>query len=77
MAKAKEDTVLINIPLSEVNTSENTKVYMVNGKRYEIKMGEDVEVPRFLYDIIRESDKVYRVSQTNENANKTTPLNTY
>ena len=73
----KENLVTINIPLSDVNSSENTKVYMVNGKRYEIKMGEDVEVPKFLADIIKESEKSYRTSQFNPSPENKKPLNTY
>lgn len=76
MAKTiKEEKVELTIPRSDVNVSINTEVCFVNGKRYELKVGETMLVPRVVKDILTESSKTYIKSQKNENNG--TMLSTY
>ncbi len=46
----------MNIGISELNKDEKFKVVFINGKRIQIKKGEDVEVEPIIKDIIKESN---------------------
>lgn len=55
MEKAKEDTVKLTLPLNP--SGEDDDVFVcVNGYRYLIRRGEEVEVPRFVAEALKNSD---------------------
>lgn len=72
MANAKKnrafDKVVINIPLVK-NEPETIFVYH-NDKPYEIKKGEDIEVPRYIYDMIVDNQEQNKRSINFINATK-------
>ena len=57
MAKAKEDTVKITLPLLPGADDEDTAVCGVNGVLYQVKRGEEVEVPRCVAEVFQNADK--------------------
>lgn len=71
----KEERVELTLPKSDVNVNINTEVCFINGKRYELKVGETMLVPRVVKDVLMESTKNYIKSQKNENNG--TMLSTY
>lgn len=72
MANAKKnpafDKVVINIPLVK-NEPDSLFVYL-NDKTYVIKKGEDVEVPRCVYDMIVDNQEQNKRSINFINAKK-------
>lgn len=72
MANTKHDSafdkVVINIPLVK-NEPDSLFVYL-NKKTYVIKKGEDVEVPRCVYDMIVDNQEQNKRSINFINANK-------
>ena len=56
MEKAKKDTVTVILPLDS-NTEDDEVFVSVNGYRYQIQRGVEVEVPRFVAEVLKNSDK--------------------
>lgn len=56
MEEAKKDKVKIRLPMD--TRGEDDEVFVsVNGYRYQIKRGEEVEVPRFVAEVLANSEK--------------------
>ncbi len=53
------DKKLINYSIDNQNPKFITEIVFINGKRYEVLKGEDVEVPEIVAEIINDSRKVY------------------
>lgn len=56
MEKAKKDTVTITLQLGH-DTEDDEVFVSVNGYRYQIQRGVEVEVPRFVAEVLKNSDK--------------------
>lgn len=55
MQKAKEDTVMVKIPKTE---TEREDVFVcVNGCSYLIQRGQEVEVPKFVAEVLKNSEE--------------------
>ena len=65
------DKKLINYSIDNQNPKFITEIVFINGKRYEVLKGEDVEVPEIAEENINESRKVY--SQFATSKRKITP----
>lgn len=57
MAEAKKDTVKITLPLLPGASDDDTAFVAVNGVKWQIRRGEEVEVPRCVAAVLRNSDK--------------------
>lgn len=56
----------MNIGVSDLNKDDKFRVVFINGKRVQIKKGEDVEVDEIVKDVINESDTFRRKGNTQE-----------
>jgi Zn finger protein HypA/HybF involved in hydrogenase expression len=57
MEQARQDTVMITLPLLPGADDDDTAVCGVNGVLYQAKRGEEVEVPRCVAEVFRNADK--------------------
>jgi hypothetical protein len=57
MELARQDTVMITLPLLPGADDDDTAVCGVNGVLYQVKRGEEVEVPRCVAEVFRNADK--------------------
>lgn len=57
MEQAKQDTVKIRLPYLPGGSGENEVFVGVNGYRYQIQRGIEVEVPRFVAEVLENSEK--------------------
>lgn len=64
---------IINYAIDNQNPKFITEIVFINGKRYEVLKGEDVEVPTIVSEIVNESRKTY--SQFATSSKKITPNN--
>lgn len=55
MQKAKEDTVMVKIPKTE--TEREDVFACVNGLSYLIQRGQEVEVPKFVAEVLKNSEE--------------------
>lgn len=62
---------IINYAIDNQNPKFITEIVFINGKRYEVLKGEDVEVPTIVSEIVNESRKTY--SQFATSNKKITP----
>lgn len=72
MQKAKEDTVKVKIPKTE---TEREDVFVcVNGCSYLIQRGQEVEVPKFVAEVLKNSEEqreaAYELMEKMEDKNK-------
>ena len=72
MQKAKEDTVKVKIPKTE---TEREDVFVcVNGCAYLIQRGQEVEVPKFVAEVLKNSEEqreaAYELMEKMEDKNK-------
>jgi hypothetical protein len=72
MQKAKEDTVMVKIPKTE---TEREDVFVcVNGCAYLIQRGQEVEVPKFVAEVLKNSEEqreaAYELMEKMEDKNK-------
>lgn len=44
-------------PISEINEKDEYEVIFLQGKRYQVRRGEDVEIPKAVADVSREANK--------------------
>ena len=61
---AAEKKVKIRLPLTRTETKD--EYVAVNGKSYQIKRGETVEVPESVAEVIQHSEEMLSVSMTYE-----------
>ena len=72
MQKAKKDTVMVKIPKTE---TEREDVFVcVNGCSYLIQRGQEVEVPKFVAEVLKNSEEqreaAYELMEKMEDKNK-------
>ena len=51
----KQKQVLLTVPISELNQGDDYVVVAINGYKYKIKRGEEVEVPYSVYKLLKEA----------------------
>lgn len=51
----KQKQVLLTVPISELNQGDDYVVVAINGYKYKIKRGEEVEVPYAVYKLLKEA----------------------
>lgn len=49
----KQSKIRISIPKSELNQGDDYVVVAINGYKYKIKRGEEVEVPKSVYNLLK------------------------
>ena len=57
MLEAKQDTVKLTLPMLPGADDDDTAVCGVNGVLWQIKRGEEVEVPRCVAEVFANADK--------------------
>lgn len=58
MANAKEKLVKIRIPYDTLNPTIHTEVVIINGRRFNIQKGVDVEVPEQVAQILKDAGRI-------------------
>lgn len=54
----KEDRVNIVLPKDNLNPEEEVERVFINGRCTQIKRGEEVSVPRDVYDVLRNGKRI-------------------
>jgi hypothetical protein len=58
MAEAKEKLVKIRIPYDTLNPNIHTEVVIINGRRFNIQKGVEVEVPEQVAQILKDAGRI-------------------
>lgn len=56
--KAKEKFVKIRIPYDPINPNIHTEIVIINGQRWNIQKGVDVEVPEQVANVLKEAGRI-------------------
>ena len=60
----KEETVRIRLPLTK---KEKDDVFVgVNGRRFQIQRGKDVEVPAYVYEVLKHQEEMLNLAMEYE-----------
>lgn len=62
MAKAKEEMVRIRLP-RPVKDEENFQIVTINDRSWKIKKGEWVEVPKYVAEVIENSERMREINE--------------
>lgn len=56
--KQKDERILITLPRDPLNPDEKVERVIINGACTTIKRGEEVEVPREVYEVLKQGKRI-------------------
>lgn len=62
VVKNTKRTTTIIIPIDPLNPNKESEFFSVNNKNYQVKIGEEVEVPIEVYEVWKHSEEMKRKS---------------